>query len=430
MYLNSLHQSFAPEIGDNRPRVLRRRLPSRWLLGDLIPDGETVDVEALLNVPLSTAGSYGEGAVQDALDRLNMLREAWAKKLITDGDYKYVLYPMTPKIIAAVERIARMGSKAASVVNTLWGEIQNQGYIGKDGNQWVHLFPPTWPPKPVQIVFPKPNRSSSLLKKVVTTAAKVLAPATTFATALAVKAVNPKNDAVGKALDLSPTESKILKTSVPVAEGVTAGLAVTAAVKAVQAASAAKAIEASAAAAEQAGYGAAADVAQKAAASKAAEAGYGAAADVAKGASDAATKAAAERAADALSSVKTAVTTANPSEVKSLAEKTSKITDALAKMKTQLKSGSTAEKVKAVTEQVTKAVDAAKQAADKVAEAKQLIDSTRKPATDQFSPFETTPPQPGTPTSFLDQKYAGVPVIILVGLGVLGAGYFFSRRAA
>lgn len=153
--------------------------------------------EDLIAAPLSHAGTYTEGQTIDILERLRLLQDALNQGELNPEDYKRLAYPLVATGAQITGDIARGGSKAASIVNAIWGEIIFEGFVRNNNPGWEPLIPPN-PPRRANIIFPQGHKSRSVFHKVYAAventgrlvAATALAPAVAVHPALATKTLH------------------------------------------------------------------------------------------------------------------------------------------------------------------------------------------------------------------------------------------------
>lgn len=87
--------------------------------------------------PLSGAGSYGEGGVQDALQRLEGLKSQLLAGSINSADFMTQASPLVKQAQSLTESIAGKGSNAASAVNPIWQKLQSENFVKSEAGQWT-----------------------------------------------------------------------------------------------------------------------------------------------------------------------------------------------------------------------------------------------------------------------------------------------------
>lgn len=86
-------------------------------------------------------GQYGEGNVQLILNQLQDLKSQVQSGKLNLTDYQSQAEPLVKQATTYVQQIAGQGSKAASAVNPIWSQLQQQGFVTANGGKWVPQLP-------------------------------------------------------------------------------------------------------------------------------------------------------------------------------------------------------------------------------------------------------------------------------------------------
>lgn len=139
-----------------------------------VPEAPSAFDMTVASRPLTGSGTYGEGAVRDALNRLRSIQDALALGQLSQGEANDLSAPVVKMAQTATETIARQGSRQASLVNPFWGQIQAEGFVKAEGGNWVvqSVAPSSTRIEPEQFL-PTPKQRGSGVNNVLKKAASV-----------------------------------------------------------------------------------------------------------------------------------------------------------------------------------------------------------------------------------------------------------------
>lgn len=144
-----------------------------------VPEAPNAFDMTIASRPLSGSGTYGEGSVRDALDRLRLIQDNLALGKLSQAEANDLSKPIVKMAQTATETIARQGSRQASMVNPFWGQIQAEGFVKAEGGQWVvqSIAPSSTRIEPEQFL-PTPSKGggvNNVLKKAASVGVSTLA---------------------------------------------------------------------------------------------------------------------------------------------------------------------------------------------------------------------------------------------------------------
>lgn len=89
----------------------------------------TKQIVDLLNKPITTSGSYHEGAVYDVVSRLGQLQSLYNQGQLTKSEYNSYAVPLAQWANSAVQTISSASSQAANAVKGAYQQLQAGGYL-------------------------------------------------------------------------------------------------------------------------------------------------------------------------------------------------------------------------------------------------------------------------------------------------------------